>query len=49
MHGNSDRGQGSKFRAKNQTNEDSVPSELDMVPDSWIGHFHILPKVFLPQ
>lgn len=49
MHSNSDRGQGSKFREKNQTDENSVPSELDMVFDSWIGHFYILPWIFLPQ
>lgn len=49
MHSNSDRGQGSKFREKNQTDENSVPSELDMVFDSWTGHFYILPWIFLPQ
>lgn len=44
--------QGSNFgkkREKDQTNENSVPSELDMVLDSWIGCFYILAWIFLPQ
>lgn len=52
MHSNSDHGQESKFREKrkkNQTSENSVPSELDVVLDSWIGCFYILPWIFLPQ
>lgn len=52
MPSNSDHAQGSKFREKrekNQANENSVPSELDVVLDSWICCFCILPWIFLPQ